>query len=479
MGTLMELSGDDTGAKRKLVHLASGSVYEDWAPLVQAHAPRVSPAGCQFLLAYGLVPPPFTLYEDVYALGIGDRLQGERFRVDFPYLEEKSRGTSKNDTAELERHLAQAVERSLAGDTLIMQSGGKDSAALLIGAAACGAKNVQSATYRPNYREDEAPHAARLAKRFGIPHRIVDADPRAEMQHLLELCAGPSVCADVAIAGYARTLGAIQPKRILDGLGGDIYMGYVQPRREAWLSMLSLPRRRPEVWGAVEPRGLEAIGSYAVKSALMYPAERMISGSHLSPRSVRELIPIDTPFTWFFQRLDRNTTSMRPTDRRAYVRGRIYDGAGTMEKARLSAAKVGGEVVFPLCDPDLVAYYFHLPEREKYDEAQRITKLPLRALLAARIGDSRFFEEKGSFRYDVLSFVRANRKMIEDEVRGAGGELSNVDRWLSFLLARSENYVHAYSLFSLFMLAAWLNRRPKAALASLHEGFEQRVRIEP
>jgi asparagine synthase (glutamine-hydrolysing) len=492
----VNVAGDDTGATRKLVLLTRDrcEVFTDWASLMASVGEplQVSPAGCQFLLAYGLVPPPFTLYSNVYALGIGDRLHAAgsaaELSVDFPYFSSMSSARERPDPQELERRLVAAVERALAGrDAILMQSAGKDSAALLIGLAGVRDKRVKSVTYRPHYREDEAPYAAELAGRFGVPHVVVDADPVREAELLLELCGrAPVICADVAIAGYLRALDGCGAKAsvVLDGLGGDIYMGYVQPREEAVLSLLSLPRVRSELWGRIEPARLGAVASYALKSALMYPAERCLSGSHLSPRAVRELIPTPhgSPFDWFFAKLDRRVAPMRPLDRRAYVRGRIYDGAGTMEKARLSAGSIGAQAAFPLCDRELIAHYFHLPPEAKYDERRRITKLPLRALLDAKIGTSRFFAEKGSFRYDVLSFAKHNAKTIEAEIRAAGSVLHDVERWLSFLLARIDNYVHAYSLFALFMLAAWLNRRPEGALVQFGDRGSRRdetaVRIQ-
>ncbi len=485
----MRLTGDDTGATRKLVHLGAGGVrsFDGWGALM-ASVPSpllVSPAGCQFLLAYGLVPPPFTLYQDVYVLGIGDRLEaaerGVEISVDFPYLEAKSTGREHTDPARLEQHLAAAVERAIGGrPALLMQSAGKDSAALLIGLAAAGQRGVRAVTYRPRYREDEAPHAAELARRFGLEHQVVEADPVRERELLLELCgSAPVICADVALAGYLRALdgAGVDGGVVIDGLGGDVYMGYVQPRAEALLSRLSIAQHARGLWGRIEPARLGAIGSYAVKSALMYPAERCLSGSHLSPRAVTELLPYQTPFSWFFERLDQRVAPMGPTDRRAYVRGRIYDGAGTMEKARLAASRFGAESAFPFTDAALIAHYFNLPASQRYDERARITKLPLRALLAARIGESRYFAEKGSFRYDVLAFARANTRAIESEIRGAGRVLQDVDRWATFLLSRLDNYVHAYSLFTLFMLAAWLNRRPAGALALLDGAAPKSARV--
>jgi len=483
----LTVRGDDTGATETLVYLDRERIarFSSWPRLVDtlrsAGLLKVDPAGVQFVLAYGMVPPPYSLYSNVFALGAGDRLEVDlvrgsaRFDVDFPYLENRSRRDGRFESGTLKNLLVDAVRRSVPADgpALFMQSGGKDSTALLLSLAEAGRTELRAATYDPLYREREAGPAGELARRFGVEHHTVEADPRAEFVELLRFAEGaPIVCTDVALLAYLRTLKRCEVDGgvVIDGLGNDGYMGYVQPRRDQVLGALALARYIPSIWGRWEVPDLGARLSYAAKTAMMYPAERSLAGSRLSPGAVRDLVPFDTPFLRFFGDLDRKHRHLSPVDFRAYVRGRIFDGAGTLVKGRLASAHFGARAVHPFCDAALIDYCFHLPTEDRYDPRRRINKLAMRRLLADEIGDSRYLQEKGSVRYDVLRFVATNEVAIREELAAAGGLLRNLDRWAGFLLERKTNYVHAYALTTLVILAAWLVRRPADVVEPLVGG---------
>jgi hypothetical protein len=367
-----------------------------------------------------------------------------------------------------------------------MQSSGKDSTGLLLGLAEAGRNDVLAVTYDPRFREREAPDAERLARRFGLAHRTVGADPVAEREALLRLLErAPTICADVALLAYTAVLercgapGGV----VLDGLGSDLYMGYVPSRRDRLLAAVSLPRRVPALWGRVEPPALGARAAYLLKSMLMYPAERALAGSRLAPRTVRELLPADTVFSTFFAELDRHHRRRNPVDFRAYVRGRIYDGCGTMLKARLAAAHTGARAAFPWCDGALIDYCFHLPRSARYDARRGTNKHLLRELLRRDVGETRYLRHKGSFRYDVRRFVGANEACIRAELARARPLFEQLDRWGDFLLERRSSHVHAYALLTLFVLAAWLVRRPPEFVRPLLEradpGPAARIEVVP
>src|SRR5262245_6940550 len=121
----VEVHGDDSGATETLVYLDRDHFhrFSDWgdalAELGRQDRLEVDPAGCQFLLAYGLVPPPYTLYANLFRLGMGDRLRIEpdraTFTVDFPYFEARSREDGSLDLERLKRRLGEAVGRAVAG----------------------------------------------------------------------------------------------------------------------------------------------------------------------------------------------------------------------------------------------------------------------------------------------------------------------------------------------------------------------------
>ena len=76
---------------------------------------------------------------------------------------------------------------------------------------------------------------------------------------------------------------------------------------------------------------------------------------------MRRLIPGPSPLGTYFADLDRRVRRLAPVDSRAFVRGRIFDGCGTMPKGRLAARSRGARTVYPYCDRELIDYWFHLP----------------------------------------------------------------------------------------------------------------------
>lgn len=479
--TAWRLEGDPTGAVERFVYADAELVgtFTDEAALrgelARRDRARIDADGCRFLLAYGLVPPPVTAYRGLACLGPGDRFTVGRDRIeasiDFPFFEERSRQDVRSDPERLARLLTDAVDRAIAGrDAVLMQSAGKDSCGLLLAVAARGTRGVRAVTFEAGTGESEGASAASLAARFGVPHRVVYGDPGHECRLFLEFAArSPRVVSDVALFPYLAALerAGAAGSVVLDGLGNDAYMGYVEPARDRWLRRICLAARFPALWGVAEAPALGDRASYALKSLLMYPVERALAGSRPSPCRVRELLPGAGRFSGWAAALDRELRSRSPVDRRAFVRGRTFDFGMTMPKARLAAAFHGAAAVFPYCDRGVVEHCFHLPRADRYDLASATNKLELRKLLASRIGDAPYLATKGSFRYDVRRFVEVNDEVVARELVAAEEILPGVTKLGRFYRARRRNYVHAYMLTSLFMVAAWLRRRPGRELDAL------------
>ena len=83
----------------------------------------------------------------------------------------------------------------------------------------------------------------------------------------------------------------------------------------------------------------------------------------------------------------------------------------------------------------------------------------------------------------MLCFVETNEATIRRELEEARPFFECWEPWVNLYVRRRGNYVHAYALTTLFMLAAWLNRRPAEVTAPLRERAPRvpgaKVRIEP
>jgi len=484
-GKSLVIQGDSTASSEVLVYLDADhvGVFSDWPKLsgvlLEKNLLKISACGCQFFLAYGFVPAPFTLYENVFSLVIGDSLEIDldrdhaKYSVDFPYFEHSSKQDRSFDKNVLLRLIGQSTDRvmSSGGDVLVMQSSGKDSTGMLLGLAQCDAKNARCVTYNPNYRESEWEDAKRIASRFGFQHETVDADPEAEFRDFISFCdRSPTITGDTCLIPYIRCLSkhAASSDLVFDGLGNDTYMGYITLSLERRLKAISVARFLPSLWGRFEGANFGAKASYLLKSALMYPSERVFAGSPLSRYVIRDMIPVESRWDTMLPFLYREYRNLPEVDFRAYIRGRLADTACFMAKGRMSASAMSCRLVFPYCDQDLIDYYFNLPAANRYDATGGINKVGLRELISAEVGDFQYLSEKGSMRYDILSFIDANQQGIRDEILGASNLLHNVEKWMKFYMARRHNYVFAFCIQRLFFLSAWLNRRPAATLASFN-----------
>ncbi|MBN2980654.1 asparagine synthase-related protein [Cohnella algarum] len=482
--------GDNLGAKDVFVYLDKEclGVFDSWksleAELKSKSKLKVSVMGCQFLLGYGFVPPPFTLYRNVIRLTIGDKLTIEKFKnkafyeVDFPYLSNKSMNKQHSSNNELKKVLTDAVSvlDHEKRDIYIMQSSGKDSTALMLALKEAQIKNVNAITYNPNYRENEASDAKAIAKSFNYNHTIINADPLGEYDSFIRFCEkSPAINGDYALISYIYSLekGKAEKGIVIDGMGNDIYMGHIPSKLESRLKQYSIIKLFPFLWDKFEVPPLGTKMSYALKSFMMYPTERVISGSHVSHSNVLDIFPHQTQYRSFFKSLYINYKRLSEVDLRAYVRGRLFDTACCMEKARLAAFNQDSEAIFPFTNGSIIQYYFNLREEDRYDYNKRTNKLALRRLLNAEFGEFKYLKEKGSFRYDIMSFIKANQNNILKEINTASSIIPSINRVFKYYWNRKENYVFNGPIHHLFVLSAWLNRRDSSVIGSFDQSLPE------
>ncbi len=488
------LAGDPTGLKD--AYLATGP----GGPLVLSEAEvgdyvrcghrPISRLALQALLRLGFVPPPFTLYEGLYRPAVGDRLRtdgvGVRYEVDFPYEAAKYRGDQAYDRATIARLLRQALGRSLQGErrVVLMLSGGKDSSALCYALRDAGARDVLTLTYVAGVREDESAAAERLARSLGFAHRTITSNPIQEHAALKAFCGrSPFVTGDFALVPYVYAASLVPEGygSLIDGLGNDIYMGHIAAKRETRLQAASLPSllgRAPlagellgrALWGRLELGWAGAKAAYGVQSLQMLRIERSFSGSRLSVSELDRILGPSEGLYRYLAAMERLGAGRAPEESRALWRGRLYDAACAMDKARLAAASLGMKCCFPYCDEELADYFFNLPPGEKYDYGTRTNKLALRRYLAERgQPDREYIARKGSFRFDIEKYVWVNLPEIGRAVREASGRyalpgLHEVFEHLARRQGRAGNYVIASKLYLLGIASVWLAMRPPSAV---------------
>jgi asparagine synthase (glutamine-hydrolysing) len=470
----IRLRGDDTGrcvlyasvrAKEVLIGLDLSEILEALAG--RGAPPTISRESLSFFLHDGQVPYPRTLYEDVFALTVGDRCRvaedaagfSATFSLEFPYLAALSRQSEDPDPDRLLSLLTTATVDLLEGveGAFLLLSSGKDSTALALALAESGRRDVVCLTYAGE-GDDEYLFAADVCRRLGLTHRVYSMDSadvdvaRALRRFFAEspLPAGDLAQIPVVLA-MARECG--RAGTVLEGTGNDLTFGYVPRRKDRRAARLTLGRFRP----AVRLRSLVPPGSQ-LNYLLRDPVEINWPGLRLRNHETSELLggTYDTAAHW--REVRRRLGAMDPVDARGLLRGRHFEIGSQKEKVDLAARAFGCNAVHPYQDPRVIDYYFNLPESSRYDARRLVNKVLLRELLRSRLAyDERSVGNRG-FTFDGSAFVRRYGELIRDEVLTCSlFNTAAAERILRAVNRLDRGPFVWHHIVALFQFAAWHN----------------------
>jgi hypothetical protein len=438
-------------------------------------SPDVAPRAVSHFLHDGLVPLPGTIHQGINRLSVGDWAMASpsssklnlTVGCAYPWEPSLSRQDQTPDTGRLLELLVSSVERQMAGlpgDGVLMMSSGKDSVAVAIALAELGAR-TPCVTFKAAVDDNEHVVAADFCERLGLDHHTVEmpADPSVTRANLVAFFEGsPSPTADHAAIAYVESLAAsgITEGGCLDGGGNDPYMGYL-------ISGASRAKLRYRVRGRGPASVVKRV--IPVDSPINYLARSkagaLLPGRNPRFRETKRIYreALDTESFWYLQ--GRLAADKDLEGESTVSRLRHTEASRSHLKSRLAARAQGLSLVLPFCDANLADYYFHLPERARFDRATATNKLLLRQLLEETISYDPVTIGDGYFRFDGPAFMTSQAAFVRDEIRscslwgpGVGGM---VDGWIDAIPRRPFLW---HALFPLFMLSGWHNHSRFAAV---------------
>lgn len=433
----------------------------------------ISETSCQFLLSSGFIVPPYTMYENLFVLSLGDELhidfiqKNMQVTSNFKWLEKNATHSNIASEDTLLKFLTKATDKIVDDDrkTYFMQSSGKDSAGILLGLKHSGKKDITCLTYNANFREDEAGLAAQMAEEYGYKHIRIDSSPEDEIDVFLDYCKEElSINIDFAFIPYLYSLHVanIEPdSEVIDGMGNDVYVGHIHSSIEKKLKNMSLAKIIPSLHNITNGPFISEKMSYIIKSLCMLPSERSLSGSRMSFQDINQIFnSYPTKVQSYFQKIEKIYDIYDEVDNRSFIRGRLLDFAAGMEKAKAASMYFQSTTIFPYCNEELADYYFNLPIENKYDLSKYKNKLLLRNLLHKHFKNyDKYLMEKGSFRFDVATFMKKNKNKIALEIKEASSIYPALENIYNKYTKHLDNYVYASMTYQLFVFSAWLNRR--------------------
>lgn len=423
----MEFLGPNTGEKFVfLLFRKSGEIVEfnHWSQIKSFHNElKISSTSIQIFLRNGCIYPPYTIFSNVLMLPIGASLSVDsedgslKWINDFRYLDKFSRQDSIPSTSELKKKIGAAFEhlQTESRPIYMMQSAGKDSTAMLLGLKEIGLNNVHCVTYEANFRNSESVAAKKIATLLGFEHTTISPDYIKEFDALLDyqsnainITADFSMLPYIAVNKYFFKPGSL----VIDGLGNDLYMGYVSNKLERRIMKCSLG-----AFNRLEPSKFTSseLINYGLSSLFMKPYERLFPGTKLSVCEFegftkRRFLDKDSAyFNSLYKVLDKD-------DFRVGVRSRLCDSSMFQMKAELTTNSFGNEIYFPFSNCDLVNYYFNLPLEHRYDKANGVNKKLLRDMLQSEVPIDDFFKVKSGFRYDMQEFIKTNMARVKQQI---------------------------------------------------------------
>jgi hypothetical protein len=479
------IRGDDSGLENVLVYMDGDQVavfntFKSFCEVIsQRYKIKISLRGVQYLLRLGFIPHPYSIYNNAYSLGVGDRLKiniesrSVHYYVEYPYLIDSSLGSNIYNDHEIVDNLSTSLKGQVKEDKdiFVMQSAGKDSTVMMLALKNIGydSKRVFCATYN-SFNQQEGEYASKVAKYLGFQHSVIEQNSQNEFQSYLNYCENSyNISCDHTITAYNYVMDSclVNNMNILDGGGNDSYMGYLLTKKEIKQSNFSMSKYISLIWGKGEGLGQSEKWTNIQRKVMGFPSEILFPVGGLSVTAIEDLTSHDQIIIDLIQDVGTYFNHLHPVDYKGYVRGRLYDSCCIGEKVRTSVAGHNSHLVQPYCDNEFIDYYFNLSNDVKFTYDLRndkyINKKPLRRASEFNVPGN-FLQyvskDKGYFKFDPVEFVETNIEDIEKEILLSNLYFSNVNKWWKIYKDRRMNIYYSYQIYNLFCICAWLNRRP-------------------
>jgi asparagine synthetase B (glutamine-hydrolysing) len=426
----------------------------------------LDPISIADILRFGFVTPPYTVARRLQLTSCEHVLRSAVAASRQAY-------ESRHESSDLDSYVR--VYHDLLCDVLkvvgerakhpyLLQSAGKDSTSLAI-AMADALPNVTCLTYCGASEEDEAESAGAIAEQLGLRHTVVRSDiHRAYDSYLHKVAGMPLITGDPAMLSYFDIIAGIGEDpcdTLVDGIGSDIYFGYIADGRKRLEEMLAL--ELGSMARICEWRGVRRSKylCYALSTFAMPRAHRILPTSRFTDAEVDALMGRKLSLASQTRFDDTIVGINAPPEAVRNLVLTLREIAAPIAKGSYAAMAHGLFVAYPYMDSRLIHWVRDsLPDRFRWDPRRRVNKVLVRRHIERRLGVLPYVRKKGSFHFDLATFAKHHVVHVMDMARAWGGDLlPGAERWLMDHRNDFGNKYFASKFYLLAILLPWIGSR--------------------
>lgn len=437
---------------------------------------KVSEEGLSFLLQSGVVPPPKTVYKNIYILGIGDKAtvltRNRKIEIDFthnfPFMNSHRLPPGKMEPNEelILKMLAEAAISRIDNSKLsfLFHSAGKDSNSIALALAEAGWQDkVTLITHKSKGPADESEISAQISKKLGFKHRILHEVDTLQPEHYKEIEGysfnAPFPCVDnvtLAYPLYLQQLPELKGANIIDGGGNDSHMCTPPTQRE--LKTLTLSKLAHHFSFL-----RNFVNTESLLSPLLRTPPEWCGMYGLSYSDTKKLIPNATNVYSHWRKEARHRKDWDFFDFKTSILTGVVASELHIRKVRNFSDSIKSNFVLPFANPNVAKYFGAMPEEYLFDRKSLKNKLILRNILKKRnIVDSDLIGKKG-YIYDCRSLLVNNWSYMIKEIEGCKyfdqNQLKKIICRLKYTMDSKHRFSNfsSWQIYKIYLISAWLN----------------------
>ena len=366
-----------------------------------------------------VVPPPQTIYQNVYILGIGDEASiyskenkiNVKFTKTFPFMKAnrlQPKDMQPNENLILEM-LAEATLSRIdkSKPSFLFHSSGKDSNSIALALAEAGLQNQFTLiTHKGEGFYDESEISKKIAKQLGFKHKIIHKVDELKIEHKLAIeeyqnkVTLPST--DGVTLGYpiyALQIPELKIANIIDGGGNDSSMMMLPSARDLKFIAISKITHYASFF-----RNL--VKSESLLSPLIRTPAEWCGMSGLSFSDTKKIFENAVNVFPYWKEITNSRKSWDIVDFNTSILAFIIVSELHIRKVRIFADAYDSNLILPFANEKVASYFAKMPEKYLFDRKKLKNKLILKKILKNKIGlDSDALGKRG-WNYQANSIIK-------------------------------------------------------------------------